>query len=181
MKPRKNRLKSLVFVFFLLFSIWVTLQFLAPFALPAGSVPDLSGSVGVSDNGQVIQNMSFPWNAVYASGDSLCHQQAARSLFFNGNQMPYCARCTAIWLGLAVGLGFMVFYTIDLDEKFLLLMLLSLVPIGIDGVGQLLGYWQSTNLIRVLTGLLAGGVSGAAIGVILDEIKTIHIHERSTK
>ena len=170
MELRKHRIKNLIFVFFLLFSIWVILQFLAPFALPAGSVPNLSGRVGFSDNDQVIQNMSFPWNVVYSAGDRLCHQQASRSLFFNGNQMPFCTRCTAIWLGLAIGLGVMVFFTIRLDEKFLFIILLSLAPIGIDGVGQLLGLWESTNLIRFLTGLLAGGVCGVAIGVIIDEV-----------
>jgi len=84
--------------------------------------------------------------------------------------MPFCTRCTAIWLGLAIGLGVMVFFTIRLDEKFLFIILLSLAPIGIDGVGQLLGLWESTNLIRFLTGLLAGGVCGVAIGVIIDEV-----------
>ena len=181
MKLREHHFKNLIFVFFILFFIWVLLQFLAPFALPTGSVPDLSGVVGFSDNDKLIHNLSFPWNAVYASGDRLCHQQAARSLFFNGNQMPYCTRCTAIWLGIAIGLGFMVLYTIELSEKFLFLLLISLIPIGIDGVGQLFGFWESTNLIRFLTGLLAGVVCGLAIGVIIDEIKTIHIHKNSKK
>jgi uncharacterized membrane protein len=137
--------------------------------------------VGFSDNDQVIGNMSFPWNVVYTSGDRLCHQQATRSLFLNGNEMPFCTRCTAIWLGLVVGLGFMVLYTIDLNENFLIVILISLVPIGIDGIGQLFGFWESTNIIRFLTGLLAGGICGMAIGVIIDEIKTIHIHKDSTK
>jgi uncharacterized membrane protein len=179
MKPRTNRLKNLTFIFFLLFLVWVILQFLAPFALPSGSVSDLSGVVGFSDNGNVIRNMSFPWNAVYTSGDRLCHQQASRSLFFNGNEMPFCTRCTAIWLGLAVGLGFMVFYTLDLNGKFLFLILVSLFPIGIDGVGQLFGFWESTNLIRFLTGLLAGTVCGLAIGMIIDELRTMQLfHHR---
>ncbi|MBE3120911.1 MAG: DUF2085 domain-containing protein [Thermoplasmata archaeon] len=181
MKPRKNRLKSLIFVFFLLFSVWVLLQFLAPLVLPPGSVSDLSGVVGFSDNDQVIGNMSFPWNVVYTSGDRLCHQQASRSLFLNGNEMPFCTRCTAIWLGIVLGLGFMVFFTIELNEKFVAIILLGLIPIGIDGVGQLLDFWESTNLLRFITGLLAGGVCGVAIGVIIDEIKTIRIDKASKK
>jgi len=181
MKLRKHHFKNLIFIFFLLFFIWILLQFLAPFALPTGSVPDLSGVVGFSDNEHVIRNMPFPWNTVYASGDRLCHQQAERSLFFNGNEMPFCARCTAIWLGLAVGLGFMVVYTIDLNERFLAVLLVSLVPIGIDGVGQLFGFWVSTNFIRFVTGLLAGGTAGMAIGVIIDEVKTISINKNNKK
>lgn len=180
-KPRKNRWKSLIFIFFFLFFIWVLLQFLAPLVLPPGSVLDLSGVVGFSDNDQVIGNMSFPWNVVYTSGDRLCHQQADRSLFLNGNEMPFCTRCTAIWFGIVLGLGFMVFFTIELNEKFVAIILLGLIPIGIDGVGQLLGFWESTNLIRFITGLLAGVVCGVAIGVIIDEIKTIRIDKASKK
>jgi len=181
MERRKQRIKSLIFVFFLLFFIWNILQFLAPLAFPAESITDLSGVVGLSDNEDVIRNMSFPWNVMYTTGDRLCHQQADRSLVLNGNQLPFCARCTAIWLGFVVGLGFLVLYTIELNEKFLFVILFSLVPIGIDGVGQLFGFWESTNLIRFVTGILAGGVCGMAIGIIIDEIQTISIRVANKK
>ena len=175
MERRKQRLKSLVFIFFLFFFIWILLQFFAPFALPSGCVSDLSGSVGLSDNENVIQNMSFPWNTVYASGDRLCHQRADRSLSLNGNEMPFCSRCTAIWFGLAIGLGFMVLYQVVLNEKFLIALIVALIPIGIDGTGQLFGLWESTNLIRILTGLPIGIICGIAIGIILDELRTMSI------
>jgi uncharacterized membrane protein len=75
----------------------------------------------------------------------------------------------------------MVFFTIRLDEKFLLIILFSLAPIGVDGVGQLLGFWESTNLIRFLTGLLAGGVCGVAIGVIIDEVTPFRLQSHQKK
>jgi uncharacterized membrane protein len=181
MKPRKNRLKNIIFLFFLLFFVWVLLQFLAPLALPTGSVSNLSGVVGFSDNDQVIGNMSFPWNVVYTTGDRLCHQKADRSLFLNGNEMPFCTRCTAIWFGIVLGLGFMVLYTIELNEKFLVAIILGLIPIGVDGIGQLFGFWESTNFIRFITGLLAGMVCGVAIGVIIDEVKTIRVSKDRKK
>jgi uncharacterized membrane protein len=181
MKPRKNRLKNIIFLVFLFFLVWVLLQFLAPLALPTSSVSDLSGVVAFSDNDNVIQNMSFPWNVIYKSGDRLCHQKADRSLFLNGNEMPFCSRCTAIWIGLAVGLGFMVLYVIELNEKFLVAIILSLIPIGVDGIGQLFGFWESINFIRFITGLLAGIVCGVAIGVIIDEVKTIRVSKDSKK
>jgi uncharacterized membrane protein len=161
--------------------VWVLLQFIAPLMLPTGSVSDLSGLVAVSDNEPVIQNMSFPWNIMYQAGDRLCHQKADRSFFLNGNEMPFCTRCTAIWLGLAIGLGFMVLYTIELNEKFVIAILIGLIPIGIDGIGQLVGFWESTNVIRFLTGFFAGCICGVAIGVILDEIKTIRSAKNSKK
>ncbi len=173
MERREKPFRSAIFVLFIIFSLWVILQFLAPLMLPAGSIQDISGAVAVSDNDYVTENMSFPWNFIYNSGDRLCHQIAERSFFINGNQMPFCARCTAIWLGLAIGLGFMVFYKIQLDEKFLFAIIICLVPIGIDGVGQLFGLWESTNIVRLITGLLAGGICGLAIGIIIDETKEI--------
>jgi uncharacterized membrane protein len=171
MRRREKRFRGLIFVLFLIFSLWAVLQFLAPFALPKDSVSDLSGVVGVLDNTKTIQNMSFPWNMIYSSGDRLCHQQATRSLFLNGNQMPYCTRCTAIWLGIAIGLVFITFFVLELSGIFVASFLLGLIPIGIDGIGQLLGFWESTNLIRFLTGLPAGIICGVAIGIIIDESK----------
>ena len=173
MERREKCFSKLILLFFLLAFIWVFLQFFAPLALPENSVRDLSGLVALSDNDYVTQEMAFPWNAIYSCGDRLCHQQTDRSFFINGNQMPFCSRCTAIWLGIALGLGLMVFYRIDVDERFIGAILLGLVPIGIDGGGQLLGLWVSNNSIRVLTGLLAGGVCGLTIGIIIDEIKTL--------
>jgi uncharacterized membrane protein len=180
MRLRKHPFKSLFFVLFIFYMIWVLLLFLAPLVLPSGSVSDLSGAAGFSDNDYIIRNMSFPWNVVYSIGDRLCHQRADRSLFINGNQMPFCTRCTAIWLGLAIGLGFMVLYTIELNEKFLVAIILSLIPIGVDGIGQLFGFWESTNVIRILTGLPAGLICGIALGIIYDEIRTMDFFRHLT-
>ncbi|EMR75433.1 putative membrane protein [Thermoplasmatales archaeon SCGC AB-540-F20] len=181
MERRERCFRNLTFVLFTLFSLWISLQFLAPLAISENSVQDLSGLVAVSDNDYTINNMDFPWNLVYSAGDRLCHQKAERSFFVNDNQMPFCSRCTAIWLGLAVGLGFMVFYRIELNERFVFAILIGLVPIGADGVGQLLGFWESTNAIRVITGLLIGVLCGVAIGVIMDEIKTLNIFKNNKK
>lgn len=181
MQRRGKYFRSIIFIFFVLFSLWISLQFLAPLALPKGSVSDLSGLVAISDNEDTINDMDFPWNFVYSTGDRLCHQKAERSFFINDNQMPFCSRCTAIWLGFVIGLGCMVFYKIQLNEKFLFAIILSLVPIGVDGIGQLFGFWESTNVIRVITGLLIGVVCGVALGVIVDEVKTIHVFKKIKK
>jgi uncharacterized membrane protein len=178
---RRQKLSKAIIFFFILFLLWVVLQFLAPIFLPSGSVKDLSGMVGVSDNEEVIGKIPAPFNFVYSMGDKLCHQKAERSISINGNEMPFCSRCTAIWLGLAIGLGLMVFYLIELNEKFLFVIIIGIVPMGIDGIGQLLGLWESTNIIRLITGLLAGTVCGIAIGLIVDEIKTIPIFKNNKK
>jgi len=146
--------------------------------LPANSVKDLSGNVALTDNKLAIDEMGFPINLVYSYGDVLCHQKAERSLFINGNQMPFCARCTAIWFGLAIGLGFMLFFQIELDKKFLFLIIIGLLPIGVDGLGQLFGLWESNNLTRILTGLLIGFICGLSIVIIIDEIREIRLSKK---
>lgn len=171
MERREGFSRIIIFIFFIPFFIWILLQFIAPLALPYGSTNDLSGYIGVADNEITIDKMPSPWNAIYGCGDRLCHQKSERSFVLNGNQMPFCVRCTAIWLGLAIGLGIMVFFTIKLDQKFLFLIIIGLVPIGIDGVGQLLKLWESNNFTRLITGLLIGIVCGISIGIIIDELK----------
>lgn len=39
-----------------------------------------------------------------------------------------------------------------------LLTSLAILPIGLDGVGSYLGFWKSSQLLRVLTGSLVGAV-----------------------
>ena len=173
MKKRVNSSKKIILIFFVLFLIWILLQFLAPLALPSNSVKDLSGLTAVSNNEEIISKMPQPWGLMYSAGDRLCHQKAERSFFINGNQMPFCTRCTAIWLGIAIGIGVMVFYKIELDKKFLMLIILGILPIGIDGIGQLLGLWESSNSIRFATGLMIGLICGIAIGIIVDEFRKI--------
>ena len=170
MEKREKVSKSICF-FFLVFLLFSVLQVISPFLFPEGSYTDLSGMVGVKDNEHLTDTMPFPLNFLYSCGDRLCHQKAERSFFLNNNQMPFCSRCSAIWFGLTIGLGILVFYSIVLNEKFLILIFLSFIPIGIDGVGQLIGLWESTNVSRVFTGVLVGITCGMSIGLILDELK----------
>ena len=177
---KREKYSKVIIIFFSVFFIWILLQFLAPLALPHGTIEDLSGLVGISDNEEIIEEIPAPWGTIYGVGDTLCHQKVERSFLINGNQMPFCARCTAIWLGIAIGLGFMIFYKIELDEKFIIILVVGLVPIGIDGIGQLFGLWESNNILRMITGIFIGVVCGIAIGIIVDEIKEI-LSSKKTK
>ena len=103
----------------------------------------------------------------------MCHQRADRSFFLNGNEMAFCARCTGVWLGIVVGLLCITFLEVPQDFRLAWVFLLGLLPIMVDGGGQLLGLWESTNVVRLLTGLLAGVVGGLGIGVLLEELRDI--------
>ena len=171
MMVKRGKASRFTFILFVLFLLFVLMQLIAPLVFPSGSYPDLSGNVAIQDNEQEIATMPFPLSLVYSCGDRLCHQKADRSLFINGNQMAFCSRCTAIWIGLVIGLGILLFYKVSLDERFFALIILSFIPIGVDGVGQLMNLWESTMLSRLLTGLFVGITTGMAMGVIIDELK----------
>jgi len=181
MEKREKSSKIVVFIVFIPFFIFFLLQILAPLALPPGSVKDLTGQTVISDSEDIINKMPQPWNFIYSAGDRLCHQKSERSFFLNDNQMPFCARCTAIFLGFAIGIGSMMFYKIKLNLRFILLIMISLAPIGIDGVGQILGMWESNNITRTITGLLIGIVTGFAITIIIDELSEMYFAKKNRK
>ena len=180
MKKKRKFSKILTFILFIFFFLWILLQFISPMIIKSNSINELSGLTGIYDNLKFYSNLSFPANIVYSIGDIFCHQISERSLYLNGNQMPFCSRCTAIWFGLAIGLAIMIFYSIKLNDKFLLIVILGILPLGIDGIGQLIGLWDSTNLIRVITGLITGVICGIAIGVIIDEVITYEINKKNS-
>ena len=172
---KRERPSKLILTFFLLFLTWNFLIFASPFFLPSGFVQDISGLSMVNDNSFLNSDMDLPWSGVYSVGDRLCHQKGSRSFFLNGNQMPFCARCVSIWMGLLIGVGFMFFYRIVLDEKFVFILFAGFLPMVFDGFGQLFGFWESTNMIRVFTGLLVGILCGISIGVIVDEVSSFFV------
>ena len=125
------------------------------------------------------------WGFVYAFGDLNCHQKHERSWEINGNQMPVCTRDIGIFIGLFIGAALFglrgvnrwtvrdTFLSVFPDEKIetlylkdrrmvamLLLIGIGVAPMGIDGFTQLLTGYESTNPVRVVTGLFSGLVIG---------------------
>lgn len=89
---------------------------------------------------KVLQNLFF------------CHRLPERSFFFRGKQFPVCARCTGILVGYLLGIiYFFIFGRIPI-----LLALIFLIPLVVDGFGQYLNHWVSTNRRRFITGIFAG-------------------------
>ena len=89
-----------------------------------------------------------------------CHQRPERSLFLFDHKLSVCSRCAAIYFGVLLStILYPIFKRIDNKEtpsKWLLI--LSLVPMGLDGMTQLTGLRESTNLLRIITGGLFGMV-----------------------
>lgn len=82
----------------------------------------------------------------------LCHRMPERSFFIKGYQFPVCARCTGILVGYIIG----IIYIILCNKLRYTIELLLMLPMLIDGIGQYRGYFVSTNIRRLITGILAG-------------------------
>ena len=98
-----------------------------------------------------IQN-SLYWIATHWH----CHQLRARSFSIRGRQLPLCARCVGILLG-PVALPVCKDYVHWPFSVFLIVLFLA------DGTTQMLGFRESKNWLRFVTGV---GFSLAVAGLI---------------
>ena len=81
-----------------------------------------------------------------------CHQRPDRSFHYKGKKFPLCARCT----GIAVGYLLSILLFIILGILDLWIIALLILPMAIDGTGQLFNKWTSNNIRRFITGLPGG-------------------------
>ncbi len=83
-----------------------------------------------------------------------CHRLPERSFQWAPG---LCARCTFFWAGMAVSAPLMYFRKLPGS---LVAGLFMIAPLVIDGTLQFAGFYQSSNPVRLITGLLAGtGIS----------------------
>ena len=160
-------------LFTILALIWVALLFIAPLLEPPNSIYlGNEGKVNIMDNKDYIEeNVHNPLaRAVYLSGDFMCHQHANRSFFIHGNQMPYCARCVGMFLGLAFGALVGLLFRVRVG---VFLYLLILLPMALDGGLQLVTSYESTNLIRIVTGTLVGTFTSLVFYYIYYDVQEV--------
>jgi len=91
-----------------------------------------------------------------------CHRMPHRSLHFRGRQFPVCARCTGILLGYLTYPAFVI----GLWPATVLGGLLLNIPALVDGSTQLRGFRESTNPLRLVTGLMSGAGQAMAASAI---------------
>ncbi len=118
----------------------------------------------------------WPSRVIYLVYRLTCHQQPERSFFLFDHKMAICARCTAIYtsfwgLGLLYGIWKATPWGRHHRPKPLPIRWLAVLsmPMFLDGVTQLVGLRESTNLLRTITGALVGVGMALFAYPILDE------------
>ncbi|MCD6549328.1 DUF2085 domain-containing protein [Candidatus Micrarchaeota archaeon] len=89
-----------------------------------------------------------------------------------GYKFPVCARCISFYTGMFIG-GLMLLFIFFRRGGYPILpvwlFIMFIIPMGVDGTFQLLGFWESTNTVRVLTGFPAGFIVPFYLMPILDK------------
>ena len=84
----------------------------------------------------------------------LCHQRPDRSFFIKGHQFPLCARCTGFVLGTIIFCIYSYLVPIFYTYKLLIFSIIIQLPYILDGTTQYLGYRESNNILRFITGFI---------------------------
>ncbi len=108
-------------------------------------------------------------------GYAVCHRLTEHSLSIAGRQLPLCARCTGMYLGVATAVLFFWLkgrarHT-ELPPLPILLALLALIGLmGLDGVNSFLHFfpnaphlYEPKNWLRLLTGMGTGLAMGSFV------------------
>lgn len=87
----------------------------------------------------------------------MCHQMPERAFFLFGQQMGLCERCLFIMIGALAAypaaFGSRLLPPFFRNRRVMLAsIVISIGLLGIDGVAQLLGWWESSAAVRVATG-----------------------------
>ena len=190
----KTYVGPILTVLFVLCLLYTMAMFIVPFLSPPDTLRHLDGYGNRVDNADKYESIDPFSRFIYTFADSQCHQKEDRSYVLNGNEMPMCSRCTALFFFANLGFISAVFLRPDnsLSKTFLsmfpkrlarkvaeagkephfmaFVVLAMVAPLALDGTMQLVTPYESTNALRVITGLFSGWVGGLVLGLILNNI-----------
>lgn len=80
-----------------------------------------------------------------------CHQLANRSFFFGARQFPVCARCTGVFFGNLAAICLFFLY-----RPHWAWLVWGCAILFLDWLIQYIGVLRSTNIRRLITGIIGG-------------------------
>ena len=110
----------------------------------------------------------------YAVGSVICHQRPDRSFFWDGHQLPICARCTGLYLSGAV--AFVAWWGVRFlrskppiawtPPNALRVITLAAIPTAVSWTSGLLSVWDGSNLTRALLAVPLGAAAGELVAAV---------------
>ena len=117
---------------------------------------------------------------MYGLGSFICHQLPERSFHLAGFQLPVCARCVGIYLGVSGGAAcawmwhgsraFPPMTSRDMRWVVAVAAAPTLLTVALETVGV----WFPSNNARALAGVPLGGLVGL---VVMNALATLHYDE----
>ena len=112
--------------------------------------------------------------SIYAIGSVICHQIPERSFFWEGRQLPVCARCTGLYVSGVLGLlAWFAIKTarawrpITIDPRVALRVIaIAAVPTALSVASGALGAWDGSNVTRALFAIPLGASAGAIVAAV---------------
>ena len=105
----------------------------------------------------IAHGASMRWRALFRL---FCHGIPERCFVLWHVPMPICARCTAIYAGLALAIAAYFLLPRLTEAAARVVLAIAVLPLAIDGLTQLVRLRESTNALRAGTGLAAGMAFG---------------------
>lgn len=111
----------------------------------------------------------------YSAGAVVCHQLPERSFVLGGQQLPVCARCSGLYLGVALGflMGFAVRRLSAMRpvnaRRLLPWLAIVAAPTAVSWASGVLGVWDGTNVIRAALALPLGLAVGAVAAAVVSK------------
>ncbi|ARA91853.1 MAG: DUF2085 domain-containing protein [Bacteroidetes bacterium] len=93
----------------------------------------------------------------------VCHQLPSRSFHIDGVPLAVCHRCLGIYAAMPVAVLAFAWFGAGrpvLDRYAPYVLAASLLPLSIDWLGDVLGWWTNTPASRTITGGLFGLAAG---------------------
>ena len=101
----------------------------------------------------IAHGASMRWRVLFRI---MCHGIPERCLYLFGVPMPICARCVGIYAGLIAGLIAFWLLPMVTEKAMRIAAFIAVTPLAIDGLTQLARLRESTNPLRLSTGIVAG-------------------------
>ncbi len=116
---------------------------------------------------------------------SVCHRLPSHSFTVFGRQMPFCARCTGIYLGILITLSTLYLTKRERNAAFpfgrtLVALAILFCLLAIDGTNSLLydlgwfSLYQPSNLLRIITGFGCGIAVAIIISATFAQTAWLH-------